>query len=182
MIGPACSPFISGFVSKSSLGWRMAIWIGAIIAGLSLIAVAWCPETFAPVILLHKAQKLRAEGVDKDAYAPVELEDRSLKSIITTAISRPFRLFFQKGVVFFTSLFLSLLYGTFYLFFQVCSPPYESLVSYMYMRGLRRSGDESRETTFAPSGLFCQTDKFPLYSVVQCACNHELSAWNVQYH
>lgn len=125
MIGPACSPFISGFVSNSALGWRMTFWIGTIVASLSFIPVLWCPETFAPVILLAKARRLRKAG-ETSVIAPLELEDRSLTSILTTTITRPFRMFGQEAIVLLTSLFLSLLYGTFYLFFQVHTSPSHS--------------------------------------------------------
>lgn len=117
MIGPACSPFITGFISKSSAGWRMSFWLAAMIAGLSFLTVLWCPETFAPAILRRKAQRLRKAG-ETNVIAPIELEERKWTSVLATAASRPFRMFFFESIVLLTSLFLSLLYGTFYLFFQ----------------------------------------------------------------
>ncbi|KAL7271416.1 hypothetical protein RUND412_005824 [Rhizina undulata] len=118
MIGPVVSPLVSGFVSAGRLGWRMSFWISAIFAGLSFIPVAFlCPETYAPIILLKRAQKMRNEG-QADVIAPIELDDRSLKSIFSTTLTRPFRMFWNESIVFLTSLFMSLLYGTFYLFFQ----------------------------------------------------------------
>ena len=117
MVGPTLSPVIGGFVSASPAGWRMVFWLDVMIAGLSYIPFFWCPETFAPVLLLRKAARLRSQG-ETDVIAPLELEDRSLKSSIKTTLSRPFRMFWYESIVLLVSLYLSLIYGTFYIFFQ----------------------------------------------------------------
>lgn len=116
MVGPTFAPAISGYVSASLEGWRMAFWIGVIVAGVSLPLLVFCPETYGPILLVHRARKMRNEG-DKDAIAPLELDERSLSSIFATALTRPFRMFWKESIVFLTSIFLALLYGTFYLFF-----------------------------------------------------------------
>lgn len=117
MVGPTFAPMIGGYVSTSPEGWRMAFWIGVIVAGTSFIPLLFfCPETYGPVLLVRRAQKMREDG-DKDAIAPLELDERSLLSIFTTTLTRPFRMFWQESIVFLTSMFLALLYGTFYLFF-----------------------------------------------------------------
>lgn len=116
MVGPTFAPMIAGYVSVSPMGWRMAFWIGVIIAAVSLPLLFLCPETYGPVLLVHRAQKLRKEG-DKNAIAPLELDERSLSSIFATTLTRPFRMFWKESIVFLTSIFLALLYGTLYLFF-----------------------------------------------------------------
>ncbi|KAF8544806.1 major facilitator superfamily domain-containing protein [Trichophaea hybrida] len=88
-----------------------------IISGLSFIPLLFCPETFASVLLLRKAQRIRAQG-DAEVIAPLELEDRSLKSALKTTLARPFRMFWNESIVLLVSLYLSLIYGAFYLFFQ----------------------------------------------------------------
>lgn len=118
MIGPTISPIISGFVSASYLGWRFTFWIATIVGGLFYIPVILCPETFGPILLLKRAHRLREAGAE-DVVAPLELDDRSMASIFKTTLTRPFRMFFKESIVLLTSLFLSLIYGTFYLFFQV---------------------------------------------------------------
>ena len=91
--------------------------VDVIIAVISFVPICLCPETFAPVLLLKKAKRLRSQGED-DVIAPVELEDRSLKAAIKTNTSRPFRMFFRETIVLAIGLYLSMIYGTFYLFFQ----------------------------------------------------------------
>lgn len=116
MVGPTFAPMIGGYVSVSPEGWRMAFWIGVIVAGLTLPLLVFCPETYGPILLVHRARVMRNKG-DKDAIAPLELDERSLSSIFATALTRPFRMFWKESIVFLTSIFLALLYGTFYLFF-----------------------------------------------------------------
>ncbi|KAG0642276.1 major facilitator superfamily domain-containing protein [Tuber brumale] len=130
MVAPTLAPFISGYISETRLGWRMAFWIGFIIAAISFILlVFFCPETYAPILLLRRAEKIRAEG-DIYAVAPLELDDRNLKRIFATTITRPFRMFWQESIVFFTSMFLSLLYGTFYLSFQSFPMIYQGIYGF----------------------------------------------------
>jgi MFS family permease len=117
MVGPTFAPFITGYISASPAGWRMAFWLGVMVAGVSFIPLLFlCPETYGPILLVRKAQKMRKAG-NKDAIAPLELDERSLLSIFGTTLTRPFRMFWQESIVFLTSMFLALLYGTFYLFF-----------------------------------------------------------------
>jgi MFS family permease len=117
MIGPTLAPIVGGFVSASRLGWRMVFWIQVIVASLSFIPLYFCPETFAPIILLRKAARLRKQG-ETDVIAPLELEDRSLKTSLKTTLSRPFRMFWYEGIVLLVSLFLGFVYAVFYIFFQ----------------------------------------------------------------
>ncbi|KAI5782957.1 major facilitator superfamily domain-containing protein, partial [Pyronema domesticum] len=117
MVGPTLSPVIGGFIQQTRLGWRGIFYIDIAIAGLSFIPLCLCPETFQPVLLLRKAKRLRAEG-ETDVIAPIELEDRSIKTALATTLSRPFRMFFKESIVLLVSMYLSIIYGTFYLFFQ----------------------------------------------------------------
>jgi hypothetical protein len=60
-----------------------------------------------------------------------------LKSIFVVTLTRPFRMFWQESIVFFTSLFLSLLYGTFYLSFSSYPIIYQGLSLLFYPTRLR---------------------------------------------
>lgn len=132
MIGPTLSPSVSGYISETKLGWRMSFWIVSVVAGISFIPlIFFCPETYGPILLLRRAEKMRKEG-DFSAAAPIELDDRSLKSIFVVTLTRPFRMFWQESIVFFTSLFLSLLYGTFYLSFSSYPMIYQGPYSLPY--------------------------------------------------
>lgn len=103
--GPVMGPLISGFISKVS--WSWAFWIGAIIAGATWPLLIIFPETYAPVILKHRARKLRKETGDMSIVAPIELEKTDIGHIITVVLTRPFRMVVFEPLVLFTCLYLS---------------------------------------------------------------------------
>jgi MFS family permease len=88
--GPIMGPPISGFIAKIS--WSWAFWIGAIIAGATWPLLLAFPETYAPIILKQQAKRLRKETGDMSIVAPIELEKTDINHIITTVLTRPFRM------------------------------------------------------------------------------------------
>ncbi|KAF2204912.1 MFS general substrate transporter [Delitschia confertaspora ATCC 74209] len=114
--GPILGPPISGFISQ--LSWSWAFWIGAIISGATWPILLLMPETYAPVILKARAQKLRKETGDESIIAPIELEEANLNHIVTVVLTRPIRMICFEPLVLFTCLYLSYAYAIFYIFFQ----------------------------------------------------------------
>ncbi|KAJ5232129.1 hypothetical protein N7468_005085 [Penicillium chermesinum] len=114
--GPIIGPLISGFVAGVS--WRWCFWIGLICAGASLPLIAFMPETYAPVILKKRAQKIRKDTGNQSIISPLELESRDIRQMAIITISRPFRMIFYESIVSLTSLYLALAYAIFYLYFE----------------------------------------------------------------
>lgn len=114
--GPQLAPAISGFVSVVS--WRWTYWVGLILAGVSLLFLAFLPETYEPTILKRRAKKLRRERGNPNIYAPLELERKGAKQMITVTLMRPLNMFLFEAIVLFSCLYLSLAYAIFYLFFE----------------------------------------------------------------
>ncbi|USW49359.1 Putative major facilitator superfamily, MFS transporter superfamily [Septoria linicola] len=114
--GPLAGPIISGYVAPIS--WRWAFWSGLIIAGATWPFVIFLPETYGPVLLKHKAEKLRKETGRSDIVAPSELEEQSWTQFITVVLTRPVRMFLFEWIVLFSCLYLSVAYAIFYIFFQ----------------------------------------------------------------
>jgi MFS family permease len=114
--GPCAGPVISGYISPIS--WRWSFWVGLIFAGVTTIPLLLVPETYAPVLLKHRAQKLRKIPGNEHIYAPIELEKQDIRHIITVVLTRPVRMFFFEAIVLFSCLYLSFAYGIFYMFFQ----------------------------------------------------------------
>lgn len=100
------------------VSWRWTFWVGLIVAGLSLIPLLFLPETYAPVILKRRAQQLRKTTGDSNIYAPIELEKKGLKQLLTVTLTRPIRMFFFEAIVLFTCIYLSVAYAIFYMFFE----------------------------------------------------------------
>lgn len=76
------------------------------------------PETYAPVILTRRAQKLRKDTGNSSIVSPLEIESRNIRQMILITISRPFRMIFHESIVSLTSLYLALAYAIFYLYFE----------------------------------------------------------------
>jgi MFS family permease len=96
---------VSGFISVVS--WNWAFWIGAILAGVTWPLFWFFPETYGPMILKRRAQRLRKETGDESIVAPLELEKTDLNHIVTVVLSRPLRMICFEPLVLFTCLYLS---------------------------------------------------------------------------
>lgn len=103
--GPILGPPISGYISVVS--WAWSFWVGAILAGVTWPLFIFLPETYGPVILKHRAQKLRKETGDESIIAPIELEKTDLNHILTVILTRPLRMLCFEPLVLFTCLYLS---------------------------------------------------------------------------
>lgn len=114
--GPLIGPVASGFIAVIS--WRWTFWLGLIIAGVTWIPLLAMPETYAPVILKRRAKRLRKQTGDPNIFAPIELEPRDVRHVVTVVLTRPIRMMLFEWIVLFFSLYLSFVYAVFYMFFQ----------------------------------------------------------------
>ncbi|KAL6720483.1 hypothetical protein ACLMJK_002407 [Lecanora helva] len=114
--GPQLAPVISGFVSVVT--WRWTFWVGLMVAGISLIFLAFLPETYGPTILKKRAKRMRKESGNPNIVAPIELEKKGVKQMLTVTLVRPLYMFATEAIVLFSCLYLSLAYAIFYLFYQ----------------------------------------------------------------
>jgi hypothetical protein len=76
------------------------------------------PETYGPVLLKKRAQKMRKETGNEKIRAPIELEKEDWQHIVSKVLTRPIRMFVFEPIVLFSSLYLSFVYGVFYMLFQ----------------------------------------------------------------
>ncbi|KAJ4988490.1 Polyamine transporter 3 [Stagonosporopsis vannaccii] len=114
--GPILGPPISGYISVVS--WAWGFWVGAILAGVTWPLFIFLPETYGPVILKHRAQRIRKETGDESIIAPIELEKTDLNHIVTVILTRPLRMLCFEPLVLFTCLYLSYAYAIFYIYLQ----------------------------------------------------------------
>lgn len=116
-IGPAVGPLVGGFLSDAA-GWRWLYWIQLIVS-----AVAWAlitftvPETYTPTLLAKRAKKLRKETGDDKYVTEEDIDKRPMAQRLRVFLLRPFQLLFRELIVFFISLYMSVLYGLLYMFF-----------------------------------------------------------------
>ncbi|KAI8630932.1 major facilitator superfamily transporter [Xylariaceae sp. FL1651] len=115
--GPLLAPIISGFCS-TTIGWRWSFWVALTYAGVTLIPVVFfLPETYAPVLLTRRAQKIRKVDPTIQAYAEFEFEEKDIKQVVTRVLTRPIRMILTELIVTATCLYLALVYAIFYISF-----------------------------------------------------------------
>jgi MFS family permease len=99
-------------------GWRWLYWIQLILSACVWILITFTvPETYAPRLLANRAKKLRKETGDSKYVTEQDLDTRPFSQRLTLFLLRPFQLLFQELIVFFISLYMSVLYGLLYMFF-----------------------------------------------------------------
>ncbi|KAJ3723760.1 major facilitator superfamily domain-containing protein [Lentinula raphanica] len=122
-LGPVLGPLIGGFVADSKLKWNWIFWIMFIFAGAStLMLIALLPETYAPVILLKKAKKMRKEAatpeIAKTIYAEHEKQDFSFGPLVHRTLYRPFQMLLLEPILVLVTIYLSIVYGVLYALFE----------------------------------------------------------------
>jgi len=116
-LGPAIGPLAGGFLSDN-LGWRWLYWMQLILSGTVWVLITFTvPETYAPTLLARRAKKLRADTGNDKYVTEADVDLRPLFERLRLFLVRPFQLLFLEPIVFFISVYMSVLYGLLYMFF-----------------------------------------------------------------
>ncbi|KAJ5770246.1 uncharacterized protein N7511_002297 [Penicillium nucicola] len=118
-LGPVLGPIIGGFITDSYLGWRWTAWITLIASSFfGLVALLVVPETYGPVLLQKRAARLRTETRNWALHSFLDEHKPTMSDIVTKYLLRPFQMLFQEPILLFITLYLALIYGILYLFFE----------------------------------------------------------------
>jgi multidrug resistance protein len=117
-LGPTIGPIVGGFLAETE-GWRWVEGLMAIFTGvLWIMGALLIPETYSPVILRRRAKKLsQMTGKVYKSRMEVEKGEKSLRSELKTAVSRPWILLFREPIVLLLSIYMAIIYGTLYMMF-----------------------------------------------------------------
>jgi len=90
MNGPVLGPIAGGFIA-ANLGWRWNNWIVLMIASAFAILGLTVPETYAPVLLRRRAEKLRRESGDERYMSRFCYKDGEgdIWTLLRTNLTRP---------------------------------------------------------------------------------------------
>jgi hypothetical protein len=99
-------------------GWR---WIQILITCFAAFVTSVCflvlPETYAPA-LLRKRAKMLSNATGQVYRAPMDAKKPlDFGELMKVSLSRPWQLLFREPIVFILSLYMSIAYGTLYMFF-----------------------------------------------------------------
>ena len=114
-MGPFTAPFIAAFISTSYLGWRFAMYIPAFVGFFCFVMLLiFSKETYAPVILVHKASILRRQTRNWGIHARQDELEIDFRELMTKNIARPFRLLFTEPICLLISTYMAFIYGLCY--------------------------------------------------------------------
>ncbi|KAF8847768.1 MFS general substrate transporter [Acephala macrosclerotiorum] len=118
-IGPIAGPIMGGFITQSYLGWRWTAWITLIMASFfGTIGFFIVPESSHSAILQSRAKKLRFETQNWAIHSQRDTIQVDLNSIIHTYLFKPFKMLFQEPILLLVTMYMALIYGILYLFFE----------------------------------------------------------------
>ncbi|KAF9450774.1 MFS general substrate transporter [Macrolepiota fuliginosa MF-IS2] len=121
-LGPVIGPIVGGFVAENPhLGWHFNFWIMLILSALTLIIGYFIsPETYAPVLLRRRAQKLQKASNNMIYYTTSYDRNRSKSflQIMRMNLKRPFVFIATEPIVLLLAIYISIVYGTLYALFS----------------------------------------------------------------
>ncbi|KAK7528133.1 major facilitator superfamily domain-containing protein [Phyllosticta citriasiana] len=127
-LGPVIGPIVGGFVGES-VGWR---WIEGVMAIFTAVVCIACglivPETYAPVLLRKRAQRLsKMTGKVYRSKADHDQGKVTLTEAFKSSLSRPWILLFREPIVLLLSIYMAIIYGTLYMMFAAFPIVYQQV-------------------------------------------------------
>ncbi|KAH0338792.1 putative caffeine resistance protein 5, partial [Aureobasidium melanogenum] len=118
--GPVLGPLVGGFAAQHE-DWTWPIWeLVWLCAFCWVFLMLFLPETSANNLLVRRTKRLRKLTGNQNLRCEAELmgEDMSVKDIVIMSLVRPFTLNFTEGIVFALNLYIALIYGLLYVWFE----------------------------------------------------------------
>lgn len=118
--GPTLGPLIGGFAAEAK-GWRWPIWeLMWLSGGTLLVLVFFLPETSSANVLYRRSRRLRKLTGNEKLVCEPELKgkDKSAGDLAKETLVRPFTLLFTEPIVFVLDLYIALIYGLLYIWFE----------------------------------------------------------------
>lgn len=114
-LGPVIAPIIAGWIAQN-LKWQWVFWVLSIMNGvIAVFGLIFFRESFSPILLKRKANKLRKQTGNKGLHTVFELSEESLARKLLKAISRPITMLLTHPIIFGLGLFMAFMYGFMYL-------------------------------------------------------------------
>jgi DHA1 family multidrug resistance protein-like MFS transporter len=116
--GPLLAPSIGGFtVMNEHLNWRWTHYLTGILGVASFISLLFfLDETYAPVLLVSKARRLRHETQNWAIHAKHEEIELSIPTILRDYLAIPLKMLALDPIVLCMCVFGAFVYGLLYLF------------------------------------------------------------------
>lgn len=109
LIGPVAGPIAGGFIGQEA-GWRWTFWVLLVAGGVMATAIeVFNQETFAPVLIRWKMEKLAKETGRTDlrnAYDEQTAGPVGVRQALKSGLMRPFILLVKSPIVLLLSTYM----------------------------------------------------------------------------
>ncbi|KAI9700577.1 MAG: hypothetical protein M1820_006731 [Bogoriella megaspora] len=124
LLGPIIGPVAGGYLAEAK-GWRWVFWLLVMLSGVfDLLCLVYCRETYAPVLLQRKTERLRKETGNLRLRSKLDTGltpgDLFMRSII-----RPTKLLCFMPICTVLCLYTAVVYGILYLLFTTFTYVFE---------------------------------------------------------
>lgn len=118
-IGPALGPVIAGFLQLKK-DWRWSFYVIIMLGGASFFLMLTIPETHAPTLLRHKAQRIRKAQIPgyETVQAQIEHSHLTIVGVYKVALTRPWLILFDP-ISFLAAIYMSVIYTLLYMLFTI---------------------------------------------------------------
>lgn len=124
LLGPIIGPVAGGFLAGAK-GWRWNFWLLVIVAGaLTVVMVLVMKETYHPILLERKTQRLRKETGNPSLRSKLD-SGLSPSDYFKRGIIRPLKMLAHSPIVMVMSIFVAVTYGYLYLMFTSMTQVFE---------------------------------------------------------
>lgn len=109
------------------MGWHWIFWAIFCAATVTTIGIEiFNRETYPPVLIRRKTQKLRIELNRPDLVSCYDLKgDPSTRTVLLNGLLRPLKMLFLSPIVFILSLYICFAYSLLYLLFTTITPVFQ---------------------------------------------------------
>ncbi|KAL1791827.1 hypothetical protein ACET3X_009578 [Alternaria dauci] len=130
--GPVLGPLVGGFAVQAK-GWTWTIWELMWLSGFCWVFLFFfLPETSAPNILHRRTRRLKKlTGDDRlTCEADMMSQEMSAKDVVNMSLLKPITLNFTEPIVFLLNLYIALIYGLLYIWFESFPLVFEGLYGF----------------------------------------------------
>ncbi|KAJ5560494.1 hypothetical protein N7513_002893 [Penicillium frequentans] len=124
IIGPIAGAYL---VANEDAGWRWTAWVTLILCcAAGVLCMFFLRESSHNRILMRRAARLRKETGDERLRASAEMESLDTRVLVRKYCSKPVRMFVQEPILIVMTIYLTLVYGSLYLSYQLFPKAFES--------------------------------------------------------
>jgi DHA1 family multidrug resistance protein-like MFS transporter len=130
--GPVLGPLVGGFAAQHK-GWQWTIWELLWLSGFAcIVMILFLPETSSANILYRRSRRLRKLTGREDLKCEPELmsEQMTGREIVMMTLVRPFSLNFQEPILLALNLYIALIYGLLYVWFESFAIVFEGIYGF----------------------------------------------------